>query len=399
MTSSTQPRRYSSQRIHGFQETVFAKYTQLSRETGAINLGQGFPDFEPEPFVFEALKNASRDYQQYAPLAGMPGLLESIAQTMQPRLRPSLEPFANVQITVGATEALYVCMQAFVEAGDEVILLEPFYDAYPADVQMAGGMAKYVPLHPQADGRWLLDEVELRAAFSNNTKAIVLNTPHNPTGKVFTAQELRMIVDLATEFDTIIITDEVYEHIAFEPHISIASLDGAWERTLTISSIGKTYSVTGWKIGWVVGAEPLIHALRMAHQWIPFAVATPLQVASAQILRESHQPENTFLLDLRMLYQQKRDMLASALSQTAFRPLNSDGTYFVMVDSSALDFANDVELCLALPEQAGVGAIPPSAFYSEPHKHLAKNLVRFAFCKTDDALAEAGERLKQWSNH
>lgn len=390
---STEPRALpGSRRIAPFGETVFATYTRLAQEHGAVNLGQGFPDFSPPEFVLEALREAASGPQQYAPLPGLSELSEAVAAKMGARFGRSLEPTQNVLVTVGATEALFAAMQAFVDPGDEVVLLEPFYDAYPADVLMAGGVPRFVPLHPQADGSWLLDETELRAAFSDKTRLIVLNTPHNPTGKVFSAAELDLIIALAERHDALILSDEVYEHIAFTEHVSVASRPGAWERTLSISSIGKTFSVTGWKVGWAVGPEALITPLRRAHQWIPFVVATPLQRASAQLLREAE--TNGYYSELTDLFKKKRDKLVAALHETPFVPLEPQGGYFVIADSSALSYEDDVALCTALPERVGVVAIPPSAFYSEAHKSLAKSLVRFAYCKTDEAILEGGRRLQ-----
>jgi aspartate/methionine/tyrosine aminotransferase len=382
-----------SQRISGFGETVFAKFTRLAKEHNAVNLGQGFPDFPPPQFVLEALQNAVTGYQQYAPLPGMPQLNSVVATKMSKALGLVLEPTQNVQITVGATEGLFACMQALLNPNDEVIVFEPFYDAYPADVIMAGGIPKYVPLHPQSDGSWQFDLGELKRACSTRTKAILINTPHNPTGKVFSKQELADIINIAHTFNAFIISDEVYEHIAFIPHVSPASLPGGFERTLTISSIGKTFSVTGWKIGWVVAPSELVHGLRMAHQWIPFAVATPLQVASATALECAE--TNDYYTELQTMYQAKRDLLMNALQQTPFKPLEPQGSYFVMADSSAFRYKNDVELCEDLPGRIGVAAIPPSAFYSDEHKHFAKHLVRFTFCKTDEALEEAKQRLQE----
>lgn len=384
-------RPYASRRIAGFSETVFAKYTRLAQAAGAINLGQGFPDFDPPEFVRMALREAAAGNQQYAPLPGLPVLLEALAHKLAPALGRELSA-DNLQITVGATEGLFASMQALLDPGDEVVLLEPFYDAYPADVTMASGVPRYVPLTPQADGRWSLDLDELRTAFTPRTKAVILNTPHNPTGKVFTAAELDAVVALAEQYDAVIIADEVYEHIAFVPHLSVASRPGAWPRTITLSSVGKSFSVTGWKIGWAVGPQPLISALRLAHQWIPFAVATPLQQATAHVLQQAE--TSGYYAELSAIYQRKHDLLLAALSGTPLKPLTSEGSYFVMADSSALGL-DDVALCDALPGRVGVAAIPPSAFYSEAHKPLAKHLLRLAFCKRDEALIQAGERLKR----
>lgn len=385
---------YASPRVRGFSETVFQTFTQLAREHGAINLGQGFPDFEPPEIIMQAYREAAEGYQQYPPLPGMPELLAAAARAKGRLLGREIDPSRHVQITVGATEALFAIMQALIAPGDEVILIEPFYDAYPADLQMAGGTPVYVPLLPQADGQWRLDDDALEAAFSNKTKAIIVNTPHNPTGKVFSATELDVIIALAERYDALIISDEVYEYIAFRPFISPASRPGGWERTLAISSIGKTFSVTGWKVGYITAPEPLIDTVRLAHQWIPYTVATPLQVAAASALERALAPGSDYFGTLKVSFQRKCELLLEALQETPFKPLTPDGGYFVMADSSALGYADDMALCLDLPRRAGVVAIPPSAFYSDAHKHLAKHLVRFAFCKTDSLLEAAGERLR-----
>jgi aspartate/methionine/tyrosine aminotransferase len=382
-----------SRRVLSFGETVFSRFTALAQHHDAINLGQGFPDFAPPDFALAALKDAGAGYQQYAPLPGMPPLLEAVAQKAAAQLSRHLEPGVNVQITVGATEALFAAMQAYLDPGDEAVVIEPFYDAYPAAITMAGGVPRYLPLTPQKDGSWLLDPDELKAAFNPATKLVILNTPHNPTGKVFSAAELDAVIRLAEEHDAIIVSDEVYEHISFYPHLGVAARPGGWERTLTVSSIGKTFSVTGWKIGWAVGPEPLVHALKMAHQWIPYAVATPLQLASAQLLAEAAKGGGAYYHDLQASYSRKRDTLVGALKRTPLKPFEPQGSYFVMADSSALGYEDDVALCTALPAEIGVGAIPPSFFYSKPHKPLAKHLVRFAFCKSDEALSEAAQRL------
>lgn len=384
-------RSYMSQRVAHFSETVFAKYTRLAQQHQAVNLGQGFPDFSPPDFVLQALKNTTDGYQQYAPLPGMPQFTEVLTEHYSRRLNRPLEPIPNIQITVGATEGLFATMQALIEPGDEVVLFEPFYDAYPADVMMAGGKPKYVPLHLD-NGRWQLNTDELRESCSNKTKVILLNTPSNPCGKVFTAQELDTIIRIAEDVNAIIVSDEVYEHIAFMPHVSIASRPGGFERSLTISSVGKTFSVTGWKIGWVVGPEHLIQAVRMAHQWIPFAVATPLQLAAAEVLGIAEQHD--YYVKLHRLYFNKMSILLTGLQDSPFRAITPEGSYFIMADSSSLGYADDIALCDDLPKRIGVAAIPPSAFYSPEHKHLAKHLVRFTFCKTDEALQEASRRLK-----
>ncbi len=383
-----------STRIRSFGETVFAKYSRLAKEHNAVNLGQGFPDFDPPQNIMKAYLDAASSNHQYPPFTGLPELSEVVAKIKSPITQEALDPIKNVQITVGATEGLFAITQAFISPGDEVVLLEPFYDAYPADVIMAGGVPKFVPLRPQSDGSWQLDMKELRQAFSNKTKAIFINSPHNPTGKIFSATELDAIIDLATEFNALIVSDEAYEYIAFTPFVSPASRPGGFERTLTVASVGKTFSVTGWKIGYVVGPEVLVHAVRMAHQWITFTVATPLQRATAVALKQAHEPNDRYFADLASMFQNKRDILIEALKQTPFKPMTPQGSYFVVADSSALDYKDDIALCEDLPLRIGVVAIPPSAFYSDAHKYLAKNLVRFAYCKSDEAVFEAAKRLK-----
>jgi N-succinyldiaminopimelate aminotransferase len=399
--------------VAGFGETVFATYSRLARETGAVDLGQGFPDFDPPEFVTEALRTAAGGYQQYPPLPGWPPLLEALAEGLAPRLGRSIDPATELLVTVGATEGLFAAMQAFLDPGDEVVLIEPFYDAYPADVIMAGGVPRYVPLEPQSDGTWLLDLERLAGAFSDRTRMIVLNSPHNPTGKVFGEEELDAIVALAERHDALILADQVYEHISFRPFVHASTRPGAWERTVSLSSFGKSFSVTGWKVGWACGPAELIAALRSAHQWIPFTVATPLQEASAQAVR--HAAGGDYYRDLAASYLARRDLLLEALAPTPFRALVPEGGYFIVADAGGLidsvahegdlinsvahegdlGYSDGVALCQDLPRRAGVAAIPASAFYSTEHRHLARTLVRFAFCKRDAAIREAGERLRR----
>ncbi|HEX7002999.1 MAG TPA: aminotransferase class I/II-fold pyridoxal phosphate-dependent enzyme [Trueperaceae bacterium] len=384
-------RTVGSRRIATFGETVFATYSRLARETDAIDLGQGFPDFDPPSLVIEALRDSVDGYQQYPPLPGWPALLEALAADKGGRLGRPLDPTGNLLVTVGATEALFSAMQAFIDPGDEVVLIEPFYDAYPADVIMAGGVPRFVPLEPQQDGRWLLDIDRLRSAFGKRTRMIVVNSPHNPSGKVFSADELDAIIELAEEFDALILADQVYEHISYVPFVDLLSRPGAWERAIAISSFGKTFSVTGWKIGWACGPAPLIATLRTAHQWVPFTVAMPLQEAAARVIRQA--AGGSYYRELESAYRRRRDLLLAALAGTPFWALRPEGGYFIVADTEELDYADDVALCLDLPARAGVSAIPPSAFYSPGHRDLARNLVRFAFCKKDEAILEAGERL------
>jgi N-succinyldiaminopimelate aminotransferase len=380
-------------RTRGFGETVFAVYARRAAEHGALDLGQGFPSDGPPAFVREALRDAADGPQQYAPLPGLPDLLREVAHDHGRWLGRALDPHANVQITVGATEALFAAMQAFVEPGDEVVLFEPFYDAYPADVTMTGGVVRAVPLRPDAHGRWTFDPAELRTAVGPATKAIVINTPHNPTGTVFTGAELDAVVREAERVDALLISDEVYEHLAFDGPVRLATRPGAWERTLSVSSFGKSFSATGWKVGWAIGPEPLVDALRMAHQWIPFAVATPLQAAAAASLRAARAGDDAYWRELRATYRVRADALVAALAATPLRAARPEGGYFVMADASALGYEDDAAACRDLPARVGVGAIPPSAFYTEAHRHEARAWIRLAFCKPEGDLAEAGRRL------
>lgn len=380
-------------RVAGFGETVFATYARLAAEHGALDLGQGFPSDGPPAFVREALRAAADGPQQYAPLPGLPELTREIAFDHGRWLDRALAPTRNVQVTDGATEALFAAVQAFVNAGDEVVVFEPFYDAYPADVTMAGGVVRAVPLEPGADGRWAFDPERLRDAVGPRTAAIVVNTPHNPTGTVFREDELDAIVREAERAGAILISDEVYEHLAFDGPVRLATRPGAWERTLSISSFGKSFSATGWKIGWAVGPEALITPLRRAHQWIPFAVATPLQAAAAASLRTARENDDAYWKGLRDEYRTRADTLVAALAPTPLKAVRPEGGYFVMADASALGYEDDVAACRDLPARVSVGAIPPSAFYTPPHRHLAGGWIRLAFCKPVDRLIEAGRRL------
>lgn len=391
--------RAPSARIAGFGATVFATYSKLARDLDAIDLGQGVPSDGPPEFVLDALVEATRHGQQYAPMAGLPALAREIAFDHGRWLGRDLDPVENVQTTVGATEGLFASMQAFVDPGDEVVLFEPFYDAYPADVVMAGGTPVVVPLEPDARGRWTFDPDRLKAALSDKTRMIVVNTPHNPTGTVFTAEELDVVVAAAESVDALILSDEAYEHLAFDGTCRLATRPGAWERSLTLSSFGKSFSATGWKVGWAIGPAHLVHAIRMAHQWIPFTVATPLQFAAAAALQHARRDDDAYWRALRATQRRRADALIDALAPTLLRATVPQGGYFVMADASALGYEDDVALCLDLPGRVGVGAIPPSAFYTPEHRAAAASYVRLAFCKPLDQLEEAGRRLARLTPH
>lgn len=395
MSAPSLPQRPAkAQRVQGFGTTVFTVWSQLARKLEAINLGQGFPDFEPPAFVLEAGRRAMEGYQQYSPLAGMPRLREAVAHTMREEMGREIDVEREITVTVGATEGIYTSITALVNPGDEVVLLEPFYDSYPASITMAGGIPRYVPLRLGEEGDWTLDLEELRSVLNDKTRMLIVNTPNNPTGKRFTREELQGIADLCHEFDLYVLADEVYDRLVFDgqKHIPIASLPGMWERTITLRSVGKTFSVTGWKIGWAVASPALSEAIRMAHQWIPFSTSSPFQNAMADVLLESE--ENGYYDDFIAMYQSKRDKLVTALRSAGLKPVVPEGTYFVMANTADFGFATDDAFCQHLAETAGVVAIPPGSFYSPEHRHLAYPLARFAFCKRDEVLDEAAKRLQ-----
>jgi kynurenine--oxoglutarate transaminase/cysteine-S-conjugate beta-lyase/glutamine--phenylpyruvate transaminase len=395
-------------RVRGFGATVFAEFTALANATGAVNLGQGFPNFAAPAFVKEAARAAiAADLNQYARSAGHPRLVQALAATYGPLFGRALDPLREIVVTVGATEGIFATVQALVDPGDEVILLEPFYDSYPATVTMAGGTPIYVPLRAPANSRhasdWVLDLDELTAAITPRTKLLILNTPSNPLGKVFSRAELAALAEVVVRFNLTVLSDEVYEWMVYPPaeHVRIATLPGMWERTVTLGSAGKTFSVTGWKIGWAIAPPQLTHAIVMAHQWIPFAVSTPMQEAVAVALEES--ADRGYFAWLSQMYQAKRDHLLTVLDAVGLTPMTPDGSYFIIVDTAALDAPvavgerRDVAVCRWLTKEIGVAAIPPSPFYSEPHQNLTDNLARFTFCKTDEMLKEAALRLRKLS--
>lgn len=385
-------------RIAGFGETVFATFSRLAAEHGALDLGQGFPSDGPPAFVRAALRDAAEGSQQYAPLPGLPDLSKEVAYDHGRWLARPLDPVENVLVTVGATEALFAVMQAFVDPGDEVVVFEPFYDAYPADAIMAGASVRAVPLAPDENGRWTFDPDRLRAAVSDRTAAIVVNTPHNPTGTVFREPELDVIVAEAERVDALLISDEVYEHLAFAGPVRLATRPGAWERTLSISSFGKSFSATGWKVGWAIGPATLIEPLRRAHQWIPFVVATPLQRAAARVLRTAREDDDAYYRSVRDDFRARAEALIGALADAPLRVTMPEGGYFVMADARLLGYRDDVAACRDLPRRVGVGAIPPSAFYTREHRDQARSWIRLAFCKPIPDLHEAGRRLSRLGN-
>ncbi|GHO54384.1 aminotransferase class I/II-fold pyridoxal phosphate-dependent enzyme [Ktedonobacter robiniae] len=379
-----------AQRVASFGTTIFTEINQLAQQHSALNLGQGKPDFDTPPEIVEAVVQALRagNLNQYAPGDGTPALRQAVADHAARFYQVEVDPLRGVVVTSGATEGIFAAILGLVDPGDEVIVLEPFYDSYVPNILMAQAVPVYVPLHPP---HWQFDPDELRAAFSKKTRAVILNTPHNPTGHVFSREELSFIAELCLEYDVTVIADEVYEHLTFgeAQHLPIASLPGMFERTVTVSSSGKLFSATGWKIGWVYGHPDLIEGVRRAHQFITFSVHHPTQEAIAFALNLP----NDYYQDFRQLYAEKRDLLRSALDAAGLRYAVPDGTYFIMADYSALFAGSAVEFTRYLIQEAGVACIPPDSFYSPAHAHLAQGYARFAFCKSDEMLHQVHERL------
>ena len=375
-------------KLQGFGTTIFTEMTRLAQERGAVNLAQGFPDFDGPEFVKEAAIAAIRAGRgQYARMSGIPEVHDALAAKY--RRDYGLDYAAGWELTVtsGATEAIFAAIQGTCGPGDDVVLFEPYYDSYKPAIAMAGAGARVVPLLPP---KWEFDPDAFAAAVTPAARAVLLNTPHNPTGKVFSRAELEFLAALCRERDLLCITDEVYEHLVYEGgHVPMATLPGMRERTITISSFGKTFSLTGWKIGWAAAPEPLTAAVRAAHQFVTFATATPLQHGAAAALAAA--PE--YFVELREAYRARRDYLTRELARIGFGVRPPAGTYFVCADFRAFGFDDDVAFCRHLVEEIGVAAIPPSSFYD--HKQHAKGYARFAFCKRDETLREAVRRLEK----
>ena len=415
-------------------ETVWQEFTPLSAEVGAINCGQGLPDWQSPAFVKDALRQATMEDNpnQYCRSAGLPKLTQALAQRYSGFLGRRIDWATEVTIGVGASETLFAAMQALVDAGDEVLLISPAFDIYASQVLMAGGVAKYVPLRiveapAEAVGaggaprqEWKLDMAEFAAAFTPRTRVVVLNTPHNPTGKCFDAEELAQMAEIIKRHPrVVVVSDEVYEHMVYAPrsHLRMATLPGMWERTLTVSSAGKTFSVTGWKIGWAVGPEALVRGLVLTNQWVQYSVSTPAQHAVALCLERADAPYEGFANYFAWLnaeYVRKRDVLTAGLVAAGLRPIAPEGGFFIIADTSNVAvpesymgvttkacpvMTRDWAFCRFLTLEHKVACIPPSAFFEGEDKAIAKNIARFAFCKEDASLAEACRRLRGLRAH
>jgi N-succinyldiaminopimelate aminotransferase len=389
-------RSHLADRVSGLGTTVFSEFSALAARHGAVNLGQGFPDFDGPDEVKEAAWRAIRDgVNQYAPSMGARELRLAIAEHAARFYGQQVDPDTMVTVTSGATEALLDVILGLVDPGDEVIVFEPFYDSYVANITFVGATARYVPLRaPDAHhATWWFDAAELEAAFGPRTRLLILNTPHNPTGKVFTREELEHMGALCERHGVTVLSDEVYEHIVFAParHLRPSTVPVLADRTLTVSSMGKTFSLTGWKIGWIIAPPPLRDAVQRAHQFVTFATASPFQAATAVALRMP----DTYFQTLAEDYRVRRDLLLSGLREAGLEAQAPEGSYFILADISRQGFPDDVAYCRHLVTQGGVAAIPPSVFYSAEHRHLGQGFARFAFCKTHGVLQEAARRLRE----
>ncbi|HLR95426.1 MAG TPA: pyridoxal phosphate-dependent aminotransferase [Jiangellaceae bacterium] len=376
------------ERMRPFTSTIFAEITAEAVRNDAVNLGQGFPDTDGPASMLEIARQAITDgVNQYPPGPGVPDLRAAIAEHQQRFHGLTLDPDSEVLVTVGATEAIAASILALCEPGDEVVTFEPYYDSYAAAIAMAGATRRTAVLRAP---EFAVDPDELRSVFSSATRAVLLNTPHNPTGKVFTRAELTLIAELAHEHDAVVITDEVYEHLVYDattPHAPIAGLPGMHERVLTISSAAKTFSVTGWKIGWVHGPAQLIAAVRAVKQYLTFVGGAPFQPAVAHALRLPQ----AFFADLARDLADKRALLIDALTETGLAVHPQPGSYFLLADAAPLGSTDAARLCRAMPEAIGVAAVPVSVFHDD--NAAAPTMLRLAFCKRHEVLAEGARRL------
>jgi len=386
------PKHFLSDKVSHFTESVIREMTRQAMLHGAINLAQGFPDFSAPGEIKKAAQEAiAADVNQYAITWGAKTLRNAIARQMNAWQGVPVDPETQVTVCCGSTEAMISTLLAVCNAGDEVVIFEPYYENYGPDSILSGAKPRFVKLRPPstADGEWTFDEQELRAAFHKHTKAIIVNTPNNPTGKVFTRAELEIIRDLCVEFDVLAITDEIYEHILYDgtQHISIASLEGMQDRTITINGMSKTYSVTGWRVGWTIAPPRIADAIRKVHDFLTVGAPAPLQEAGASALSL---PE-TYYRNLAEGYRKRRDRLIPALTEAGFKCFLPRGAYYVMTDISAFGFPDDLAFTKHLVSEIGVAAVPGSSFYRDPRDGARQ--VRFAFCKRDETLDEAAKRL------
>jgi len=377
------------ERMQPFRSSIFAEMSALAVRTGAINLGQGFPDTDGPAEVIEAAVAALRDgHNQYPPGAGIPELRDAVARHQRRHYGLELDPVDGVQITVGASEALVAAILALCGPGDEVVVFEPYFDLYAAAVALSGAALRTVTLRAPEYG---FDPEEFRAALGPRTRLVVVNSPHNPTGHVFDADERSVIASACVDADVLVLTDEVYEHLTFDGvrHVPLATLPGMWERTLTVSSAGKTFSVTGWKVGWVSGPADLVAAVRAVKQHLTYSGGTPFQFAIAEAL----DLPDAVVEGVRSSLQHQRDLLCDGLAAIGLDVVRPSGTYFATVDVALLGVSDGVAFCRSLPERAGVVAVPVQVFFDDPED--GRTLIRFAFCKRPEVIGEAAARLRR----
>jgi aminotransferase len=376
----------TSERTGIFTESVIRRMTRVANQYGAINLSQGFPDFDPPAALTAALEKSARTGpHQYAVTWGAPNFRAALAAKQSRLMGLALDPDRHLVVTCGSTEAMMVAMMTACNPGDAVVVFSPFYENYGADAILSGARPLYVPLRPPD---FAFDPMELRAAFQHRPKALILCNPSNPSGKVFTRDELCAIAALADEFDTFVITDEVYEHIVYAPHrhVYFGALPGMSERTISVSSLSKTYSITGWRLGYVIGAPTVIDSARKVHDFLTVGAAAPLQEAAVTAL----QFDDVYYAELLASYTRKRDVFVGALNEAGLRYTTPQGAYYVLVDVSEFTADDDIGFCEWLAREVGVAAVPGSSFFHEPVRHL----IRFHFAKREATLAEAGARLQ-----
>ena len=387
-----------SQKAGSFTESVIREMTREALKYGAVNLGQGFPDFAaPFDIKEKAIEAIAGDKNQYAITWGVKEFRDAIAAKTKRFLGLEIDPETELTVTCGSTEGMIAGMMACVDEGEEVIVFEPFYENYAPDAILSDAKPRHIPLYPPTkDGEsWTFDREELRSAFNEKTKAIIICNPNNPTGKVFTREELEFIADLCKEFDVLCFTDEIYEHIIYDenlPHISMAQIDGMRERAIVVNSLSKTYSVTGWRVGYCIAPPDITSAIRKVHDFLTVGAAHPLQVAGAYAL--SLPP--SYYEGLKAEYEHKKDLIFPALREAGFKCFAPEGAYYIMADISDFGFANDIEFTRHLIQNIGVAVVPASSFYHD--KNLGSQQVRFCFCKKDETLNAAVERLQKLRN-
>ena len=396
-TPSISKSRHVSQKASSFTESVIREMTREALKHGAVNLSQGFPDFAaPEDIKRKAMEAIAADVNQYAITWGSKDFRDAIARKTRSYLGLEIDPETEITVTCGSTEGMIAAMMATVDPGEEVVVFEPFYENYAPDAILSDARPRHVPLRAPD---WSFDREELRRTFNDKTKAIILCNPNNPTGKVFTQEEMEFIAGLCQEFDALCFTDEIYEHILYPRegadirHISMAQIDGMRDRTVVVNSMSKTYSVTGWRVGYCIAPPEITSAIRKVHDFLTVGAAAPLQAAGAYALSLPQQYYDT----LQVEYRARRDLLLPSLEAAGFKTFVPDGAYYIMTDISAFGFSDDVEFTKHLIREIGVACVPGSSFYSEPS--LGQQQVRFCFCKKDETLHAAAERLLKLHSH